>query len=137
MITLLGLLDLSAAFDTVDHQILFDRLLYEYGLDGLVLGWFKSYLTDRSICVHYNGLTSETIPILYGVPQVISPWSSNFHPLRGGCHQHSEGAWVQCTLVCRRSANLRFTRNNPHAPVWWSGCQPASSKSTNGWPATV
>ena len=69
MITLLGLLDLSAAFDTVDHQILFDRLLYEYGLDGLVLGWFKSYLTDRSICVHYNGLTSETIPILYGVPQ--------------------------------------------------------------------
>ena len=69
MITLLGLLDLSAAFDTVDHQILFVRLLYEYGLDGLVLGWFKSYLTDRSICVHYNGLTSETIPILYGVPQ--------------------------------------------------------------------
>ena len=69
MVTLLGLLDLSAAFDTVDHQILFDRLLYEYGLDGLVLGWFKSYLTGRSICVHYNGLTSETIPILYGVPQ--------------------------------------------------------------------
>ena len=69
MITLLGLLDLSAAFDTVDHQILFDRLLYEYGLDGLVLGWFKSYLSDSLICVHYNGLTSETIPILYGVPQ--------------------------------------------------------------------
>ena len=28
-------------------------------------------------------------------------------------------------------------RSNPYAPVWWPGCQPASSKSTNGWPATV
>ena len=56
-VTLLGLLDLSAAFDTVDHQILFDRLRYEYGLDGSVLSWFKSYLTNRTICVHYNGRT--------------------------------------------------------------------------------
>ena len=69
MVTLLGLLDLSAAFDTVDHQILFDRLRHEYGLDGTVLSWFKSYLTNRTICVHYNGLTSETVSILYGVPQ--------------------------------------------------------------------
>ena len=69
MVSLLGLLDLSAAFDTVDHQILFDRLRYEYGLDGSVLSWFKSYLTNRTICVHYNGQTSETVFILYGVPQ--------------------------------------------------------------------
>ena len=69
MVMLLGLLDLSAAFDTVDHQILFDRLRYEYGLDGSVLSWFKSYLTNRTICVHYNGQTSETVSILYGVPQ--------------------------------------------------------------------
>ena len=61
MVTLLGLLDLSAAFDTVDHQILFDRLRYEYGLDGSVLSWFKSYLTNRTICFHYNGRTSETV----------------------------------------------------------------------------
>ena len=69
MVSLLGLLDLSAAFDTVDHQILFDRLRFEYGLDGSVLSWFKSYLTNRTICVHYNGQTSETVFILYGVPQ--------------------------------------------------------------------
>ena len=69
MVMLLGLLDLSAAFDTVDHQILFDRLRYEYELDGSVLSWFKSYLTNRTICVHYNEQTSETVSILYGVPQ--------------------------------------------------------------------
>ena len=64
MMMLLGLLDLSAAFDIVDHQILFDRLRYEYGLDGSVLRWFKSYLTNRTICVHYNGQTSETVSIM-------------------------------------------------------------------------
>ena len=56
MITLLGLLDLSAAFDTVDHQILFDRLLSEYGLDGLVLGWFKSTMSHEhasTTCINY------------------------------------------------------------------------------------
>ena len=69
MVSLLGLLDLSAAFDTVDHQILFAILRYEYGLDGSVLSWFKSYLTNRTICVHYNGQTSETVFVLYGMPQ--------------------------------------------------------------------
>ena len=64
MVSLFGLLDLSVAFDTVDHQILFDRLRFEYGLDGSVLSWFKSYLTNRTICVHYNGQTSETVFIL-------------------------------------------------------------------------
>ena len=82
---------------------------FEYGLDGLVLGWFKSYLTDRLICIHYNGQWSDfgnhSHPLWCAAR--ISPWSSNFHPLRGGCHQHSESTWVQSTLVCRRSANLR------------------------------
>ena len=58
-ITLLGLLDLSSAFDTVDHQILFDRLQFSYGCEGAVLGWFRSYLTGRSQYIRYNGVQSE------------------------------------------------------------------------------
>ena len=60
-VTLMGLRDLSTAFDTVDHCILFERLEHSYGFGDAVLGWFKSYLTDRSQCISYNGVTSEPL----------------------------------------------------------------------------
>ena len=68
-VTLLGLLDQSAAFDCVDHRILCDRLRYNFGLTGNTLNWICSYLSDRSQFVHYNGKYSKTRKILYGVPQ--------------------------------------------------------------------
>ena len=44
----LVLLDLSAAFDTVDHDILLKRLQTSFGIDGVALKWFQSYLTERT-----------------------------------------------------------------------------------------
>jgi len=63
------LLDLSAAFDTVDHQILIRRLETSYGLGGVVLSWFKSYLDSRTQYVRCGRLTSTPATVIFGVPQ--------------------------------------------------------------------
>ena len=68
-VTLLGLLDLSAAFDTVDHRILLERLGHDYGIGGLAIQWIESYLTGRSQFVRFNEVTSRTVPVTSGVPQ--------------------------------------------------------------------
>ena len=68
-VSILVLLDLSAAFDTIDHCILIDRLKDCFGLDGTVLNWLKSYLTERKQCVKINSSFSSELPLLFGVPQ--------------------------------------------------------------------
>ena len=65
----LVLLDLSAAFDTVDHDILLRRLRTTYGLDGPVLKWFQSYLCGRSQYVHRSSSRSTSTKLFCGVPQ--------------------------------------------------------------------
>ncbi len=54
-ISLLVLLDLSAAFDTIDHDRLIDRLQNYTGIQGQALRWFRSYLSDRYHFVYLNG----------------------------------------------------------------------------------
>lgn len=61
-------LDLSKAFDTVDHEILLEKLFY-YGINGIEHNWFKSYLSNRNQFVHLNDCSSDLLPINCGVPQ--------------------------------------------------------------------
>ncbi len=68
-ISLLVLLDLSAAFDTIDHDILIDRLQNYMGIQGQALRWFRSYMSDRYHFVYLNGESSQLSPVKYGVPQ--------------------------------------------------------------------
>ena len=62
------LLDMSAAFDIVDHSLLLKKMeLYGFGLESLE--WIQSYLTDRSQCVSINGSLLKLLPVPTGVPQ--------------------------------------------------------------------
>lgn len=67
--SILCLLDLSAAFDTIDHDILMTRLEATFGFKDTVLDWFSSYLRDRCQCVVVDGVRSNDKVLKYGVPQ--------------------------------------------------------------------
>ncbi len=68
-ISVLVLLDLSAAFDTVDHNILLERLENWVGLSGMTLKWFRSYLEGRGYYVSIGEHKSKWTSMTCGVPQ--------------------------------------------------------------------
>ena len=77
---MLNLIDLSATFDTVDHQILSERLSDEVGIRGTALNWFRSYLSHRSQRVSVHGVISRPFDLNCGVPQ-----GSYLGPLHPSC----------------------------------------------------
>ena len=97
---MLLLLDLSAAFDTVDHSILLSRLSNSFGIAGAVYQWFQSYLSGRTQFVAVGNARSSCRHLTCGLPQgsVLGPMLFDLH--------HSnwfDPAAAQCRLsfVCR------------------------------------
>jgi len=115
-VTLLGLVDLSAAFDCVDHSVLLQRLQISFGLKGTVLNWICSFLSDRTQQIAYLGQLSDVQPVLYGVPQgsVIGPllcvlYTAELHLLvkqhSVSMHQYARDCqFYLCTLVSQAAA---------------------------------
>lgn len=66
---ILIMLDLSAAFDTIDHNILLKRFSHSYGIRGMAQAWFRSYLTDPHQCIEIENSVSEYMLMQFGVPQ--------------------------------------------------------------------
>ncbi len=73
----LVLLDLSSAFDTVEHSVLATRMADEIGLSGTALKWFQSYFTSRTTKVCINSTFSNSSVMNYGLPQgsIVGPGS--------------------------------------------------------------
>ncbi len=63
------MLDLSAAFDTIDHTVLLQRLEHRFGVKDQALQWFRSYLSGRKQCVSIDGQRSSWKNLEFGVPQ--------------------------------------------------------------------
>ncbi len=91
-ITMLVMLDLSAAFDTIDHGTLLSRLETHFGITSKPLEWIKSYLSDRKQTVTINGKLSQPIQINYSVPQgsVLGPkfFTMYTKPVGAICEKH-------------------------------------------------
>ena len=68
-IAVLVLLDLSAAFDTIDHETLLHRLEHQFGIGYKSLSWMRSYLTDRYQTVCIDGKMSKPVRMRFSVPQ--------------------------------------------------------------------
>jgi hypothetical protein len=79
-VTVLVLLDLSAAFDCVDHGLM-TIMLQKCGIEGNALDWLKSYLTGRSQSVLVRQARSDSLPVEHGVPQgsVLGPILFNIY----------------------------------------------------------
>ncbi len=91
-VAVLVLLDLSAAFDTIDHDIILDRLNRNFGIQGTALKWFRSYLSDRQQTVIVGDEGSAPKELKYGVPQgsVLGPllFTAYMTPLKDVIENH-------------------------------------------------
>uniref|UniRef100_A0A3P9BFF7 Reverse transcriptase domain-containing protein n=1 Tax=Maylandia zebra TaxID=106582 RepID=A0A3P9BFF7_9CICH len=94
----LVLLDLTAAFDTVDHNILISRLHDVVGVGGTALNWFRSYLSDRTFSVSLLGYESSSAPLSCGVPQgsILGPLLFSLYLLPLGSILRRHGISFHC-----------------------------------------
>lgn len=94
----LVLLDLTAAFDTVDHAVLIDRLEHCVGLRGVALDWFKSYFANSSFSVKMGEHYSSNAFLHCGIPQgsILAPLLFSLYMLPLGSIFRKHGLSFHC-----------------------------------------
>jgi len=108
------LLDLSSAFDTVDHDTLLRVLTHRFGVTGPALIWFSSYLTGRTPAYHHNDQRSQSNAVNCSVPQL----------------RQCSGTPRIRRLYGRAGKTDRRIPSQPSPVRWWYA---AAEENTNQW----
>ena len=132
LFTLGVFIDLSKAFDTVDHEILISKL-NNYGIRGTNLKWFKDYLTNRKQCINCDNKMTTTQSIKCGVPQgsILGPLL--FIPYVNDLHRHPiywTLFYLQTILtffIQTRTSILFLKLSTRNVPILTSGLKLTSS----------
>jgi len=163
-VSALCLLDLTAAFDTVDHDLMMLKLERQFGLRGVVLDWFRSYLYGRTYRVIHGGKTSCIVHVICSVPQasvlgprmfilyaadledVAAKHSVNIHGYADDTQLYLHGRSDDMTSTARRLKNCitdvgqwmsanRLKLNTEKTKLLWAGSRHGQSSVTDCRPS--
>ena len=127
------MIKISAAFDTVDHNILLYRLSHHFGINNSELLWFRSYLNNRSHCVVVNKAISHSFQLSSGLPHgsvlalilftfYIKLLASIIPKFRFSYHFYADDVLFYVTLEADKSLDANVLTNCLKAVEQWLCC---------------
>ena len=123
-------LDISAAFDTLNHEILLERAESIFGIRGLALRWLNSYLSGRSTFTKLANVSSPTLSVPFGVPQgstlgpvlfamYVSPLGELITSTGASYHQYADDTQLYIELTPDKKGSHTLTKCADYVNFWF------------------